>query len=93
MQVWNRYQELKRYDALLRDTLKKSFIRWDISAATMQDAVASYRNFIYYANKVFLYHEIEEKTGRTSITVQALKSGYETMRTYYEQVKIAVSKR
>lgn len=92
-QVRNRYNELKRYDGLLRKALIQEFQKGDISETSMADITHNYKNFIYYANRVFLYHQIEEQIGRTRETVQALENSYEVMRSYYIRVKFAVSKR
>ncbi|MCH8519020.1 hypothetical protein LAT59_04640, partial [Candidatus Gracilibacteria bacterium] len=93
IQVRNRYNELKRYDGLLRDALLKEFQRGNISETSMADITHNYRNFIYFTNRVFLYHEIEEQIGRTRETVSVLQNGYEMMRTYYMRVKFAVNNR
>ena len=91
--IKNRYNELKRYDTLLRDAFLKLWRSWEIDSYTMQDITFNYSQFIYFANKSFLYHEIEEKTGRTRETTQALQNSYDTMRTYYVRVKYAVANR
>ncbi len=90
-QVRNRYNELIRYDRLLRNALTLEFQKGNISETSMADITHNYKNFIYYANRAFLYHQIEEQTGRTNETVQALQNSYEVMRSYYIRVKFAVS--
>lgn len=91
IQVQNRYNELVRYDKLLRDALTKQFQKGTIAETSMNDITHNYKNFIYYVNKAFLYHSIEEQTGRTHETVYALQNSYQVMRSYYMRVKFAVS--
>lgn len=91
IQIQNRYNELVRYDKLLRDALTKQFQKGSIVETSMNDITHNYKNFIYYVNKVFLYHTIEEQMGRTNETVYALQNSYEVMRSYYMRVKFAVS--
>jgi len=86
-----RYNDFLVLDATLRREILRKFQQWGLSRVTMADINHNYRNFIYYTNKTFLYHEIEEQIWRSAQTVDALQNGYDTMRTYFQRVKTSVS--
>ena len=85
-----RYVAFINLDTQLRDEILREFRRWNLSRTTMADINHNYRNFIYFTNKTFLYHEIEEQIWRSQQTVNALQNWYDTMRTYFQRVKTSV---
>ena len=91
--IRNKYNTLKRHDQILRNIFIREFQKWNISKNSMADIVHNYTHFIYFANKVFLYHELEENIGRTNETRHALQNWYNSMRTYYMRIQNIVRNR
>ena len=85
-----RYTAFINLDRQLRAEILREFHRWNLSRNTMADINHNYRNFIFFTNKTFLYHEIEEQVWRSKQTVNALQGGYDSMRTSFIRVKSTV---
>ena len=89
-ELQRRYNSFIELDRTLRAEILREFRRWNLSHTTMADINHNYRNFIYFTNKTFLYHQIEEQIWRSQQTVDALQNWYDTMRTYFQRVKTSV---
>lgn len=86
------YNEFLSIDRVLRNEFISQYRAGDITTYQMQDLVTSYKNFLYYTNRTFMYIAQEERWIRSKETQLAINSGYSNMRISYSRVVNIISR-
>ena len=77
------YNEFKTLNTTLKSVLIEKYENNEINYYDMNDAVRSYKNFIYYTNNAFYYVSMQEKGFREKHVENAIVESYSLMRLSY----------
>ena len=86
------FEDFKETDRLLKDKIISKYRVWDFSYYRVNDIISNYKNFVYYTNKLFYYVSLKESNPSFKEVDIAILKNYRKMRTYYEKIKILISR-
>lgn len=87
MSVQRTYNELQSIDSILRKEIISQYESGAISYYQVNDAIASYSDFLYYSEKTFDYINSYEKDSRSKEVQNAITSAYTNMRYSYYNLR------